>query len=126
MRSWLFSPNKKLKIIVTKQKINHEFWIPIPFSNYEFLNSYIFESRNEEINLDLDELLDLIYKNLPFETYTVKLEFNYNEQDKLNYFISKYDLDKVEYTEDGSIVEATIDEYDHKKYKDNIMEKEYV
>lgn len=96
----------------------------------ENLNRFKIYSPNVFIsaknNLNLDELLDLIYKNLPFETYTVKLEFNYNEQDKLNYFISKYDLDKVEYTEDGSIVEAIIDEYDHKKYKDNIMEKEYV
>lgn len=81
----------------------------------------VFISAKEGKNLDL--LLDSIYKNLPFSTYFVKLFFSYNDQSKLNYFLEKYNIKDVEYNDEGSIIEVEIDEFDYKKYEENIVKR---
>lgn len=88
------------------------------FKKYE---PYVFISAKEKINLE--ELLDKTYNNLSRDKITVKMFFDYDEQNILNYFIEKYNISDVEYTESGSFIEGKIEDSDYNIYKDHVIEE---
>ena len=74
--------------------------------NKSLLNNYkpsVFISAKDKLNLD--ELLDLIYENLPYSYSFAKMFFDFANQDKLNFFINKYGIKNVVYKENGAYIE---------------------
>lgn len=87
-------------------------------------NPHVFISAKEKTNID--EFLDLVYENLPYDFFTVNMFFDFNNQDILNYFIEKYDISDVEYTNEGAYIKAKIDEFDYKYYRKYVIDKHNV
>lgn len=85
---------------------------------------HVFISAKERINID--EFLDLVYDNLPYDFFTVNMFFDFNNQDILNYFIEKYDISNVKYTNEGAYIKAKIDEFDYKYYRKYVINKHNV
>lgn len=90
-------------------------------NRFKMYEPYVFISAREKVNLD--KLLDTIYNNLSIDKIAVKMFFNYDEQNILNYFIEKYNISDVEYTESGSFIEGRIEESDFKFYRDHVIEE---
>ncbi len=90
-------------------------------NRFKMYEPYVFISAREKVNLD--KLLDTIYNNLSIDKIAVKMFFNYDEQNILNYFIEKYNISDVEYTESGSFIEGRIEESDYKFYRDYVIEE---
>lgn len=91
--------------------------------NKSLLNNYkpsVFISAKDKLNLD--ELLDLIYENLPYSYIYVKMFFDFDNQDKVNYFINKYGIKNVAYKENGAYIEGEITQEDYNKYKGYVIE----
>lgn len=91
--------------------------------NKSLLNNYqpsVFISAKDKLNLD--ELLDLIYENLPYSYYYAKMFFDFDNQAKLNYFINKYGFKDVVYKENGAYIEGEISQEDYNKYKEYVIE----
>lgn len=90
-------------------------------NRFKMYEPYVFISAREKVNLD--KLVDTIYNNLSIDKIAVKMFFNYDEQNILNYFIEKYNISDVEYTESGSFIEGRIEESDYKFYRDHVIEE---
>lgn len=91
--------------------------------NKSLLNNYqpsVFISAKDKVNLD--ELLDLIYENLPYSFIYAKMFFDFDNQDKVNYFINKYGIKDVVYKENGAYIEGEISQEDYNKYKEYVIE----
>ncbi len=91
--------------------------------NKSLLNNYkpsVFISAKDKLNLD--ELLDLIYENLPYSYSFAKMFFDFANQDKLNFFINKYGIKNVVYKENGAYIEGEISQEDYNKYKEYVIE----
>lgn len=87
-------------------------------------NPHVFISAKEKTNID--DFLDLVYKYLPYNFYTVKMFFDFDNQDVLNYFIEKYNISDIKYTDKGAYIKARIDEFDYKQYRKYVMNRHYV
>ncbi|MDO5028387.1 MAG: GTPase HflX [Bacillota bacterium] len=90
--------------------------------NKSLLKQYqpsIFISAKNKTNLD--QLLDLIYDNLPYKYTYAKMFFDFDNQDKLNYFIEKYGFKDLEYKSDGAYIKGQIDQEDYNKYKEFVI-----
>lgn len=101
----------KIDMLGDKESLNR-------FKVYE---PHVFISAKERINLG--GLLDIVYANLYKNKIQVKMFFNYNEQNIFNYFIEKYDVEDVKYTELGSSFKASIEESDYNYYRKNVIEE---
>lgn len=77
-------------------------------------------------NLGIDDLLEIVYNNLPNKIFRVKLFFSYSEQDMLNTILEKYTSLSIEYKENGTLIEVEIEERDRLKYEKNIVWSENV
>lgn len=72
-------------------------------------------------NVHLKDLLTLVEKNLPQEFTKVTMKIPYNKQSLLNYFMTNYDVVKMEHMEDGTLIELTINSVDFDRYKDLLI-----
>lgn len=79
----------------------------------------IFISAKE--NNNIEELLELIEKELPQEYKKVDIIIPYDEQSILNYFMVNYEVGDIEHKEDGSHISLSINNIDKEKYKKYII-----
>lgn len=92
-------------------------------SNLLFDNKYvdkkIFISSRDRINLD--KLMQLIQDNLPIKYKDVTLLIPYDNQSLVNYFLENYNVDSIEYKENGTELSLNISLQDYKKYSEFII-----
>lgn len=79
----------------------------------------IFISSKNKVNLD--KLLDMVQENLPQKYKDVELLVPYDEQGLINYFLENYEVDYIEYKEDGTELKLNINQRDYKKYSKFII-----
>lgn len=85
----------------------------------KYIDNKIFVSAKD--GKDLDRLLIDIENLLPQQYKNVRLKIPYTEQNLVNYFMENYKVSNIEYLEDGTIVELTINHIDYQKYKEFVM-----
>ncbi len=88
-------------------------------NRFKIYEPHVFISAKEGINLE--DLLDVTYDNLFMDKVKVKMFFDYEEQHNLNYFVEKYSIKDVEYTESGSYIVGNIEESDYERYIRNVV-----
>lgn len=88
-------------------------------NRFKIYEPHVFISAKEGINLE--DLLDVTYDNLFMDKVKVKMFFDYEEQHILNYFVEKYSIKDVEYTESGSYIVGNIEESDYERYIRNVV-----
>ena len=62
-----------------------------------------------------------IEKNLPQQYKEVELKIPYDQQQLVDYFMSNYDIDEIQYTENGTKMNVTINQIDFNKYNNYII-----
>ncbi|NLJ99031.1 MAG: GTPase HflX [Tissierellia bacterium] len=95
----------------------------VDISNLIFKNRYvdkkIFISSKNMINLD--KLLDMIQENLPQQYRDVKLLIPYDKQGLTSYFLENYDVEYIEYRQDGTELGLNINQMDYERYSKYII-----
>lgn len=81
----------------------------------------VYISAKQGINMD--KLLNMIEKAVMENTYDVELLIPYDRGDIFSKCKDKYNVDEVEYLENGTKFRVSLDEEDFGKYKSYIMEK---
>lgn len=71
---------------------------------------------------NIDNLLELIYKNITHKRYDTNLFIGFKDFDKADYLYNKYDIKNKEYTEDGVKLSIILDEKDYNKYKEYVID----
>lgn len=71
---------------------------------------------------NIDNLLELIYKNITHKRYDTNLFIGFRDFDKADYLYNKYDIKNKEYTEDGVKLSVILDEKDYNKYKEYVID----
>lgn len=72
-------------------------------------------------NVNIDKLMTEIEENLPQVYRKVALLIPYDKQSLLNYFMTNYDVDKMEHKDDGTYIELTINPIDYERYNELII-----
>ena len=75
-------------------------------------------ARNGE---NLDKLLLYVQELLPYSFKFVTLNIPFEKHNLVDYFMKNYDINNIEYTEKGTILELYINPIDLKKYKEFIV-----
>lgn len=95
----------------------------VDISNLLFEGNYvakkIFISSKNATNLD--KLLEMIQENLPQVYRDITLVIPYDEQALVNYFLENYEVEHIEYEEDGTELKLNINQIDYKKYLEYII-----
>ena len=89
------------------------------FYEDKLVDEKIFISAEKEKNLN--GLMDLVEKRLPFKYKNVQLKLPFDKGNILNYFMENYKITNLEHKEDGSYIELMINEIDKEKYKEFII-----
>ncbi len=89
------------------------------FYEREYVDEKVFISAKNRENID--ELLMAIEKNLPQQYKEVELKIPYDQQQLVDYFMSNYDIDEIQYTENGTKINVTINQIDFNKYNNYII-----
>ena len=84
-----------------------------------FVDEKIFISAKNEMNLN--ELMELVEKNLPQEYKEVTIRIPYDKQNLLNYFMENYEVHGLEHKEDGTYFNLSINHIDKERYKDYLL-----
>lgn len=79
----------------------------------------IFISAKNDINID--KMMEKVIELLPIKYRDVTLRIPYDKQSLVSYLIGEYDVENIEYTEDGTMMNLSIDEIDYEKYKEYII-----
>mgnify|MGYP001401622110 FL=1 len=87
--------------------------------NDKYIDKKIFISSRNSTNLD--KLLLMIEENLPQEYKEVKLKIPYDKQELVNYFLENYNVDYIEYKNDGTELSLNINKIDHERYLEFIL-----
>ena len=82
-------------------------------------NRIFISAKNQE---GIRELMDSIQKTLPQEYRRVKMLVPFSKQSVSSYLMSQYQVDQMEYTEEGTSFYLTINHIDYQKYKEYILE----
>lgn len=83
------------------------------------IDKKLFISAKNDINIE--NLLQLIEEDLPQEYKNVTLNIPYDKQSIINYFMNNYDVNNLEYKDDGTFIDVVINSIDYEKYKDLIV-----
>ncbi|MBU5427057.1 GTPase HflX [Tissierella pigra] len=89
------------------------------FYDRNYVNEKIFISAKTGENIE--NLLKNIEDSLPQQYKKVTLKIPYDKQGIVNYFCQNYEIDNLEYIEDGTKLELTINQIDREKYKGYII-----
>lgn len=89
------------------------------FYEDKLVDEKIFISAEKDKNLN--GLMDLVEKRLPFKYKNVQLKLPFDKGNILNYFMENYKITNLEHKEDGSYIELMINEIDKEKYKEFII-----
>ena len=87
--------------------------------NDKYIDKKIFVSSRNYNNLD--KLLLMIEENLPQEYKEVKLKIPYDKQELVNYFLESYNVDYIEYKNDGTELSLNINKIDYERYLEFIL-----
>lgn len=90
------------------------------FYDNNYVNEKIFISAFNEENIK--ELLIKVERLLPQQFRKLNIKIPYDKQNIVNYFMENYKVPSIEYVEDGTILELTINHIDYEKYKEFIIE----
>lgn len=85
----------------------------------KYVDNKIFISAKNGTNLD--KLLYQIEELLPQEFNEVTLKIPYDKQNIVNYIMGNYQVNKLEYVEDGTIMNFKINHIDKERYGDYIV-----
>lgn len=85
------------------------------YYNFEHTEPKIFMSAKVDENID--PLMKLIEEVLSEDNVKVIMCFGYDEQNVLNDLRAKYAIGEVEYTDEGAIIELSLDQRDYERYK---------
>lgn len=85
----------------------------------KYVDNKIFISAKNGTNLD--KLLYQIEELLPQQFNEVTLKIPYDKQNIVNYIMGNYQVNKLEYVEDGTIMNFKINHIDKKRYGDYIV-----
>lgn len=69
----------------------------------------------------IEELKELILKTLPLEYRRVRMLIPFDRQSASSYLMSQYQVDEIEYTEEGTLFTLTINQIDFKKFNEYIV-----
>ncbi|HSH35998.1 GTPase HflX [Schnuerera sp.] len=86
----------------------------------KYIDDKIFISSRNGTNLE--QLLQLIQDKLPIKYKDVVLRIPYNNQHLVNYFLENYNIDNIEYKEEGTEIKLNINLTDYVNYKEYIIE----
>ena len=89
------------------------------FYDHKYIDEKIFISAKSGENLE--NLLKNVEDSLPQQYKTVTLKIPYDNQNIVNYFCKNYQIDNLEYIEDGTKLELTINQIDREKYSQYII-----
>lgn len=85
----------------------------------EYVEDKIFISaKNTD---DVERMLKYIEERLPQQYKAVTLKIPYDKQSIVNYFMKNYQVDSIEYVEDGTLLKFTINHIDLQKYIEYII-----
>lgn len=93
--------------------------IPELYYEPEYVEDKIFISARN--NDDVERLLKHIEEKLPQQYKYVTLKIPYDKQSIVNYFMNSYQVDNIEYVEDGTLLKFTINHIDLQKYIEYII-----
>ncbi|MCF6466479.1 GTPase HflX [Clostridium sp. Cult2] len=85
----------------------------------KYVNKKVFISSKNGTNLS--KLLQLIQDNLPIKYKDVILMIPYDNQSLVNYLLENYNVDYIEYKEDGTEIKLNINLIDYEKYLEYII-----
>lgn len=71
---------------------------------------------------NIDKLMQLIEEMLPQKYKNVKIVLPYDEQSAVDYFMSNYNVNNLNYTEEGTEMELEINQVDQEVYKEFIRD----
>ena len=71
---------------------------------------------------NIDKLMQLIEEMLPQKYKSVKIVLPYDEQSAVDYFMSNYNVNNLNYTEEGTEMELEINQVDQEVYKEFIRD----
>lgn len=86
----------------------------------KYVDQKIFISAKTGENID--KLFETIEEALPQQYRNVMLKIPFHKQNIVNYFCQNYQLNKLEYMEDGTELNLTINPIDYEKYKEFIVD----
>ncbi len=89
------------------------------FYDNKYVDIKLFVSAKNGENIE--KLLMSIEELLPQQYRTVTLKIPYNKQNIVNYFCENYQVDNLEYVEDGTVLGLTINQIDLEKYREYII-----
>ncbi|WP_353097677.1 GTPase HflX [Tissierella praeacuta] len=81
-------------------------------------NKLFISAKNGE---NIDKLLENIENLLPQQYRLVTIKIPYHKQSIVNYFCDNYQINNLEYLEDGTVLKLTINQLDLEKYKEYII-----
>ena len=81
-------------------------------------NKILISAKNNE---NLENLLELIEASLPQQYKHVTLKIPYDKQSIVNYFMNNYQVEDIEYIEDGTTLKLTINQIDLERYNEYII-----
>ncbi len=95
----------------------------VDIGNLYYENKYIdnkifISAKNGEY---IDKLLLSIENLLPQQFKEVILKIPYSKQNVVNYFMENYQVDNLEYTEDGAKIKLKINQIDKQRYQEYIL-----
>lgn len=93
--------------------------IPELYYEPEFVENKIFISAKN--SNDVERLLQNIEEQLPQQYKYVTVKIPYDKQSIVNYFMNNYQVDDIEYVEDGTTLKFTINHIDLQKYSEYII-----
>lgn len=95
----------------------------VDIHNLVYDNRYIEEKVfiSAKTGENLDKLLLKIQDQLPCSYKFVTLNIPYDKHNIVDYFMQNYEIDNIEYTEKGTVLELNINPIDMKKYKEFIV-----
>ncbi len=86
----------------------------------KFVDNRIFISAKSGENID--KLMNLIEELLPQQYKKVKLLIPFDEQASVDYFMTNYNVEYINYIEEGTEIEVDINQMDLEVYKDFIIQ----
>lgn len=89
------------------------------FYDHKYVDNKIFISAVNGMNID--KLLSEIEILLPQQFQLVTLKIPYSNQNLVDYFMKNYEVDNLEYVEDGTMMNLKINNIDLQKYEEYII-----
>ena len=90
----------------------------VNMENLIYDNKYVDKKTfiSSKYGTNLNQLLDLIQKNLPQQYRDTMLTIPYDEQALVNYFLENYLVEDIKYEKDGTRIKLNINQIDYERY----------